>query len=192
MKEIRFADWAEVLTRSSLPDKHKRSWEITLRWYLSFCRRGRAEVSVQSARDFIAWAEAEKSPQPWQVEGWKEAINWFFREAAARPNRQAPMATSQSPKPNRPTPINHQPSPSLRRTGVQRCGDEGVATTTSPVPGTKFNPPSPRLWRTGVQNYGDGGVATTHGRASANQGRGGTRPSHSSGQGEARVQPERG
>jgi hypothetical protein len=36
---------------------------------------------VQSARDFIAWATAQKQPQPWQVEDWKEAIRWFFRTA---------------------------------------------------------------------------------------------------------------
>jgi len=42
---------------------------------LSFCRRGRASVTVQSARDFIAWAQAEKQAQPWQIEEWKEAIN---------------------------------------------------------------------------------------------------------------------
>ena len=28
---------------------------------------------------FIDWAEAEKSPAPWKVERWKEAIRWFFR-----------------------------------------------------------------------------------------------------------------
>ena len=81
MKPIRFASWAEVLVESQLPEREKQSWEITLRWYLSFCRRGRVEVTVQSARDFIAWAQQEKQAQPWQVEGWKEAIRWFFREA---------------------------------------------------------------------------------------------------------------
>ncbi len=81
MNEIRFVAWAQVLAQSQLPERQRRSWEITLRWYLSFCRRGRASVTVQSARDFIAWAQSEKNPQPWQIEEWKEAINWFFREA---------------------------------------------------------------------------------------------------------------
>ncbi|HZL43344.1 MAG TPA: hypothetical protein VFD66_08685, partial [Verrucomicrobiae bacterium] len=35
-------------------------------------------VNVQSARDFITWAQREKEAQDWQVEGWKEAIRWFF------------------------------------------------------------------------------------------------------------------
>lgn len=81
MQAIRFEEWAEVLARADLPQRQKRSWEITLRWYLSFCRRSRAGVTVQSAREFIEWAQAEKAPQPWQLDGWKEALNWFFREA---------------------------------------------------------------------------------------------------------------
>ena len=74
MREIEFRQWAEVLARTNLPDRQKGSWAITLRWYLSFCRRSRVGVNVQSAREFIAWAQREKRAQPWQVEGWKEAI----------------------------------------------------------------------------------------------------------------------
>ena len=81
MKEIRFEDWEGVLAQSQLPERQKGSWTITLRWYLSFCRRGRAGVTVQSARDFVAWAQEQKQAQAWQVAGWKEALNWFFREA---------------------------------------------------------------------------------------------------------------
>jgi integron integrase len=87
MNEIRFEGWAEALARMDLPQREKASWEITLRWYLSFCRRSRAGVTVQSAREFIEWAQAEKRAQPWQVAGWKEAINWFFREAKKQPEK---------------------------------------------------------------------------------------------------------
>jgi hypothetical protein len=45
---------------------------------LSFCRRGRAQVDVQSARDFIGSVREQKRPEPWQLEDWKEAIRWFF------------------------------------------------------------------------------------------------------------------
>lgn len=81
MRDLHFGDWAEVLAATNLPERNKRSWAITLRWYLSFCRRSRVGVNVQSARDFIAWAQTEKQPQPWQIEEWKAALNWFFREA---------------------------------------------------------------------------------------------------------------
>ena len=69
------------MAQSQMPERQKRSWEITLRWYLSFCRRGRVGVTVESARQFIAWAQRDKQAQAWRVEGWKEAINWFFRAA---------------------------------------------------------------------------------------------------------------
>ena len=80
MKEIQFRQWPEVLAQADLSERQKASWAITLRWYLNFCRRGRAAVTVQSARDFIAWAQQEKHPEPWQLESWKEALNWFFRK----------------------------------------------------------------------------------------------------------------
>ncbi|MBX3745340.1 MAG: phage integrase N-terminal SAM-like domain-containing protein [Verrucomicrobiae bacterium] len=59
-----------------------------MKWFLGFCRRGRGEVTVQSARDFVEWATQQKEREPWQIEGWKAALNWFFREAsrAARPD----------------------------------------------------------------------------------------------------------
>ncbi|MGP8054817.1 MAG: integron integrase [Limisphaerales bacterium] len=91
MQEIQFKEWAEALARMDLPQRQKESWTITLRWYLSFCRRSRAGVTVQSAREFIVWAQAEKRAQAWQVEGWKQALNWFFREAK-RPAAAAPVS----------------------------------------------------------------------------------------------------
>jgi len=81
MKQIQFEDWQTVLAQADLPERKRRSWTITLRWYLSFCRRSRAGVNVQSARDFVAWAQEEKQAQDWMVEEWKEAIRWFFRAA---------------------------------------------------------------------------------------------------------------
>src|SRR5512141_2983507 len=80
MQRIDFPEWQEVLAQAELPERRKRSFEITIRWYLSFCRRGRAEVTFESARDFIAWALQEKQAQDWQVEEWKEAAEtWAGR-----------------------------------------------------------------------------------------------------------------
>jgi integron integrase len=111
MKEVRFPQWAEVLARSDLPQRRKHSWTITLKWYLGFCRRTRAGVNVQSARDFVAWAQQQKEPQPWMVEEWKQAIRWFFLQAAVRsdtrgsgPARPAPATGGRAAAPaTRPT-----------------------------------------------------------------------------------------
>jgi integron integrase len=127
MKEIRFEDWASVLAQSQLSEKQKRSWEITLRWYLNFCRRARVGVTVHSAREFIEWAQQEKQAQAWQVAGWKEAINWFFRAArisVSGSRGQVSGENHRSPLPN-PPPIAAQRregvrSPDKNRTSILR------------------------------------------------------------------------
>jgi hypothetical protein len=71
MQKIDFPAWREVLTQAELPGRLKRSFEITIGWYLIFCKSGRADVTVQSARDFIAWAAQEKHSQtPRATPGW--------------------------------------------------------------------------------------------------------------------------
>ncbi len=89
MEEVHFPDWQQWLERAELPERQRQSWAITVRWYLSFCRRGRGGVTHQSARDFIAWAQQVKSPEPWQLESWREALRWFFRTAKATQARGA-------------------------------------------------------------------------------------------------------
>jgi integron integrase len=93
MKAIHFPDWAERLAAAPLADRQKHSFAITIRWYLSFCRRSRGEVTHQSARDFIAWAQQSKAPEPWKLEGWREAIRWFFRTATAAGPVEGPGQT---------------------------------------------------------------------------------------------------
>jgi len=66
--EIEFPDWAAWLQRAGLPDRQRQSGANTLRWYLSFCRRGRGGVNYQTARDFLTWAQQTKNPEPGQLE----------------------------------------------------------------------------------------------------------------------------
>jgi hypothetical protein len=42
MQGFDFSHWSERLAQAPLSERHKQSYLITLRWYLSFCRRGRA------------------------------------------------------------------------------------------------------------------------------------------------------
>jgi hypothetical protein len=81
MKALNFPDWREALANFQLPEQRRNSFAITIGWFLSFCRRGRGAVTVQSAREFIDGAGQQKKPQPWQLEPWKASRNWFFREA---------------------------------------------------------------------------------------------------------------
>jgi hypothetical protein len=91
MEEIDSPEWQEVLAQAEMPARLKQSFEITIRWYLSFCRCGRGRVGFESARDFIEWAAREKQPQDWNLEQWKEGIRWFFRTAKERSKRGREM-----------------------------------------------------------------------------------------------------
>ncbi len=59
---LNFPEWLEVLAASELPERQKESVRVTVRWFLSFTKRGRVPVTHQSARDFIGLAQAEKDP----------------------------------------------------------------------------------------------------------------------------------
>jgi integron integrase len=93
MKIIQFPRWAEVLGTSDLPQKDRENYKVTLRWYLSWCHRHGVGCSVQSARDFIEWAQEEKQANDWVTERWREPIRWFFVMAKAQ---AAPCAEYQS------------------------------------------------------------------------------------------------
>jgi integron integrase len=81
---LHFADWESALCQSGLPPRRRESMAITIRWYLSWARRGRVPVDFDSARDFIAQVEVEKRPPLHRLEQWKEALRWFFREGRRR------------------------------------------------------------------------------------------------------------
>jgi integron integrase len=130
MKAFDFSHWPERLAQAPLPERNQHSYAITIRWFLSFCRRGRGEISHQSARDFIAWAGSEKNPKPWQIEEWKEAIRWFFRDAKAVATGSPPQSS------NLPTP----PSGALRLRS-------GPASNLEPAIITRRTPDSPHLTR---------------------------------------------
>ena len=79
-----FPEWPEVLAAAPLPERTRASYAITVRWYLSWCRRGRVGADHDSARQFIEWTVKEKHPEAWKLEGWKEALRWFFRAGRSK------------------------------------------------------------------------------------------------------------
>ena len=79
-KLLHFPRWAEILKNSDLPEAIKRSYQITLRWYLAWCRKCALGCSVDSARAFVTWAQEEKEAEDWVVEQWKRAVQWYFVE----------------------------------------------------------------------------------------------------------------
>lgn len=80
MKTVQFANWNEVLESAALPDAAKKSYRITIRWYLSYCHQQHCPACFDSARAFMAAAMQQKSGMDdWVYERWREGIRWFFR-----------------------------------------------------------------------------------------------------------------
>jgi len=78
---IKFMDWDLVLKASDFPESRKESIAITIKWYLSWCKKAKQAVDIESARAFIDVAERDKNPSDYTLESWKENIRWFFRES---------------------------------------------------------------------------------------------------------------
>lgn len=86
-----FQDWSTVLAAADLPDKEKTSFEIAIRWYLGFCSRSRSRASFASAKAFIETVTRERNPEPYQVESWRNALRWFFRNAEGQEGGGQPL-----------------------------------------------------------------------------------------------------
>ena len=78
-----FPTWPDRLAESELEELRRESFGITIRWYLSFCKRSRVRATKRTARDFIEVAREEKGASEAELERWREGIRWFFREGRA-------------------------------------------------------------------------------------------------------------
>ena len=89
---------------TELDEKTAENYRVTIRWYLSWCRKSGLGCTVASAKDFVDWAHKEKAASDWMVERWKEAIRWFF--VAAKTQSETRKVATPSPndiEPNRAT-----------------------------------------------------------------------------------------
>lgn len=92
---VHFPQWAEHLAAADdLPEPLRLGHAVTLRWYFAYCRRQQRATSFDSARAFLADIEQERQPAPAQLEQWKEALRWFFRQARAAGRGDAPSPRS--------------------------------------------------------------------------------------------------
>ncbi len=56
MKEVCFSNWERALEEVHLAASTRRSFAITIQWYLGFCRSRKEGTTHQSVRDFIEFA----------------------------------------------------------------------------------------------------------------------------------------
>lgn len=87
---VTFRDWSTVLEGDEdLPEDLKRSFGITIKWFLGYCKRARCQVTKESAVAFIRAVKVEKLPSKFQLQSWNNALRWFFREAVLSAERAA-------------------------------------------------------------------------------------------------------
>lgn len=79
---VDFRQWEKVLEEdAAVPPHLKKQFGITVRWYLSYCRKEGLRASFASAKLFFIHVDHERNPEDWQREQWRNALRWFFRSA---------------------------------------------------------------------------------------------------------------
>jgi len=60
-------DWVVALSRAGLSERRRKGHEITIRWFLGWCRRQRPELESgrEAARRFCLAQVRERNPAEW-------------------------------------------------------------------------------------------------------------------------------
>jgi hypothetical protein len=77
-------EWVVALGRAGLSEQQRKGHEITIRWFLGWCRqRPEVEPSREVARRFYLEKVRERNPAEWQKVRWGAALRWYseWREA---------------------------------------------------------------------------------------------------------------
>lgn len=92
MRAVNFPDWPSTLAEdAALSERQRAGYEITIRWFLGFCKREHKVATSEQAHLFMAEAVASKRPNDWMQQQWKDALNWFFL-TAKRIGAMAPVS----------------------------------------------------------------------------------------------------
>jgi integron integrase len=80
-EDVWFPQWTTALARQRLPELRRQAYRQALIQYLRFCKASHQRTRIGSARQFMAQVEVRRRLGVSQLAVWKEALNWFFREA---------------------------------------------------------------------------------------------------------------
>ncbi len=87
------AAWSRTLSLDpSLAPRLREAYRGTITEFLSYYRRKNCPPSVAAARAYVEVARLEHATGPVQLQGWKEALNWFFRKQKEWVRAQAQQA----------------------------------------------------------------------------------------------------
>ncbi|MGF1531304.1 MAG: hypothetical protein ACFCU4_08075 [Puniceicoccaceae bacterium] len=68
MTSVSFSNWLEVLASAELPAKSRKSFEISINWFLSHLAKRNEPATVETARAFVEMLITERKPADWMVE----------------------------------------------------------------------------------------------------------------------------
>jgi integron integrase len=77
---VDFPEWREALAHIKDP-RQRNSTEITMNWYMGWCRRHGCGASARSAAAFLEEIRRERNPKAWAYQQWREGLRWYFRMA---------------------------------------------------------------------------------------------------------------
>ena len=86
---VSFPNWSDALKAADLPDKVRDRHRVIINWFLGHLKREHMAASKDSARMFLKHLIETRRPQDWQVEQWRQGLNWFFRKAPSRRHKAA-------------------------------------------------------------------------------------------------------
>ena len=80
-----FKNWEEGLkSAEGLSAAQRRSFTITVRWYLSWLKKEGLPATLESARAFFEEQLRSRRPTEAVAQLWKDGLNWFFRNAPTK------------------------------------------------------------------------------------------------------------
>ncbi len=94
-----FSDWAQALKALQLPELRHAAHRQAIIEYLRFCKNSRLRATFASARQFMAGWESKRFMAPSQLAEWKQALNWFFRQAPKAPGPKSVPQVQANPSP---------------------------------------------------------------------------------------------
>jgi integron integrase len=98
-----FPQWFEALRRLPMPPPRRQQYRVAIVRYLRYCRETHQRATVDSARAFMASVQTRQLLAASLLATWKEALNWFFREAARQSDLRLAVGTGRRAVRNEPT-----------------------------------------------------------------------------------------
>ena len=86
MTTVSFPKWSETLAEAPLGAEVRNRHRIIINWFLGYLKREHQPATVQTAQAFVKHLLQTRQPGDWQVEQWRQGLNWFFKEAPNRRN----------------------------------------------------------------------------------------------------------